>query len=87
MISERPLADLRTERHEPVCSSAPRTSLRLHGVPVPSRVLGFGLSAWQPPSFGEISADRPADDERPPLTLYRIDGTSRAVPRATSNAA
>jgi len=74
MLSDRPLADLRTERTEPSRSTAPRRSLRLHGVPVPSRALGF--TAW-------LAAARP--EPARPAKLYRIDGTSRdAVPTASA---
>jgi hypothetical protein len=45
MIAERPLADPKTELQEPTDPAGQRTSLCLHGVPVPSRVLGFSV-AW-----------------------------------------
>jgi hypothetical protein len=51
--------------------------LRLHGVPVPSRILGF--SAWQ-------AADRP-DIRVEPAKLYRIDGRPCSDSPATSHAA
>jgi hypothetical protein len=76
MISQRPLADLRIERPEPTGSTAPRTSLWLHGVPVPSRILGF--SAWQ-------GADR-LDIRVEPAKLFRIDGRPWSDGPAASHA-
>jgi hypothetical protein len=76
MVSDRPLADLRTERTEPFRSIAPRRSLRLHGVPVPSRALGF--AAW-------LSAPRP--EPAATVQLYRLDARSRGAAPATSHAA
>jgi hypothetical protein len=81
MISQRPLADLRTERPEPTGSTAPRSSLRLLGVPVPSRALGF--SAWQ--GADRLEAAFPVQPA--PAKLYRIDGRPWSASTASSHAA
>jgi hypothetical protein len=59
MLSQRPLADLPTELHDPTGWTAPGTSLCLHGVPVPSRVLGFSV-AWHRDGLAEIWGPEPA---------------------------
>ena len=87
MFSSRPLADLPTELHDPSGWAAPGTSLCLHGVPVPSRVLGFSV-AWHrdrgalaPEAVEPTASERNRDEPSAPTPLRLVLSDARVRTR------
>jgi hypothetical protein len=85
MFSQWPLAELPTDPHDRSGWTAPGTSLCLHGVPVPSRVLGFSV-AWHRHDLADRELPAPAPAPKP-LRLVRVEHRRRSTDGPTTTAA